>query len=62
MEIKTLYTVAEAATTLGLSRSKLYGLMGRGYLPYVLIGRSRRIPAQAIMAFVQDLLDGRQVS
>jgi excisionase family DNA binding protein len=38
-----LYTVGEVATQLALSRSKLYGMMDAGQLPYIKLGRSRRI-------------------
>jgi excisionase family DNA binding protein len=48
-----LAKVAEAAEFLRLSRSKLYLLMDGRELPYVKIGRSRRIPWRALFAFVE---------
>ena len=44
-----LVTVSEAAAFLRLSRSNLYLLMERGELPFVKIGRSRRIPRRALV-------------
>ena len=38
-----LCTVAAIATHLSLSRSTIYGLMNSGNLPYVKLGKSRRI-------------------
>ncbi len=38
-----LATVKEMAAYLGVSRSKVYQLMDQGELPYVKLGRSRRI-------------------
>ena len=42
-EGRQLHRVADAAQFLALSRSKLYAMMDAGELPYVKIGRSRRI-------------------
>jgi excisionase family DNA binding protein len=47
--IDGLARIAEAVTFLGLSRSKLYELMDCGDLPYVRLGRSRRIPRRALV-------------
>ena len=47
-----LVTVPAAATLLGVSRSKLYVLLGEGALPTVRIGRSRRIAIADLEAFV----------
>lgn len=41
--------IEEAAEFLGLSRSYIYKLMDRGELAYVKVGRSRRIPHQAVL-------------
>ena len=40
---RPLTTVKEAAAHLGLSVAKLYLLMGKGELPFVKLGKSRRI-------------------
>jgi excisionase family DNA binding protein len=53
--VKLLHTATEAATALGISRSRVYELMQGGDLEYVKIGRSRRIPADALEAFVARL-------
>ena len=53
-----LLTVAEAATFLRLSRSTLYGLMERGDLPFVCIGRTRRIPRRAVLYLAARCLKG----
>ena len=45
---KLLYTPAEAAHALGVSRSTLYVLMANGDVPSVRIGSSRRIPADGL--------------
>ena len=41
-----LYDVGEAATTLGIQRSKLYGLMPPGELCSVKVGRRRLVPGR----------------
>lgn len=43
-----LATVAEASDFLSLSRSTLYNLMDAGNLPYVKLGRARRIPRRSL--------------
>lgn len=45
---RKLYTANNAARALDLSRSKVYDLMKRGRLRYVLIDGDRRIPAEEI--------------
>jgi excisionase family DNA binding protein len=52
---KLLLTPIEAARALGIGRSKLYQLIQSGRLPSVLIGRSRRITAAALRAYVASL-------
>jgi excisionase family DNA binding protein len=44
-----LLSVKAAAGFLDISRSKLYELMDQGELAYVKIGKSRRIPRQALI-------------
>jgi excisionase family DNA binding protein len=50
-----LYTVQEAAETLKMSRSKVYGLIKEGGLNSVKIGGSRRLRKQDITQFVESL-------
>ena len=47
-----LLTVRQAARELGLSRSTIYSLISTGELASIKIGRSRRIPWEAVVAFV----------
>ena len=56
-----LERVSEVARFLGLSRSQVYKLMDEGELPYVKIGKSRRIPRQAMVSLAANNLvnDGR---
>lgn len=47
-----LLTVTEAEELTGLGRSTLYECMDRGELPYLKFGRARRIPRNALLAFM----------
>ena len=53
-----LLTPTEAARALGIGRSKLYQLLAAGVLESVHIGACRRIPADALAAFVGRLRSG----
>jgi excisionase family DNA binding protein len=59
-EHKRLLTVDEAAERLGIGRSHAYVYVLRGDLESIKLGRSRRIPAEAIEEFVKKLR-GNQV-
>lgn len=52
---KLLLTPAEAASALGIGRSKLYELLSSGQLVSVRIGACRRVPADALRAFLDSL-------
>ena len=54
---KLLLTVPEAATALGISRSKLYELLKAGTVASLRIDGSRRIPYRALTAFVDQLME-----
>jgi excisionase family DNA binding protein len=54
---RLLLTVPDAAAALSISRSKLYELLTAGLVPSVRIDGSRRIPLQALEAYVASLLD-----
>ena len=54
---KLLLTPVEAAQALGIGRSKVYELLQAGQLKSVHIGSCRRIPADALTAFLQSLGD-----
>lgn len=53
MAEQVLVDVAEAARRLGLGRSTVYELIGRGELESIVIGRSRRVPVKALEDFVE---------
>lgn len=55
---RLLLTPAEAATALGISRTRVYELMAAGHLRSVKIGRSRRVPVQALTAFISAISEG----
>jgi excisionase family DNA binding protein len=49
------YTIAEAAAALRISRTKLYELTTAGDIESVHIGRSRKIPADALTTYLARL-------
>jgi excisionase family DNA binding protein len=53
-----LMTVTEAAEYLSISRSKLYQMMDSGELPYVKLGRCRRIQRRDLIDLVSRQLRG----
>ncbi|MFC7381931.1 helix-turn-helix domain-containing protein [Sphaerisporangium rhizosphaerae] len=53
---KLLLTVPEAVNALSISRAQLYRLMDSGAIPYLHIGRSRRIPLSALEIYIAELL------
>ena len=55
MDTKTLLTIDEAAHQLGIGRSHAYIYVMKGELESVKLGRSRRVPADAIPVFVERL-------
>ncbi len=50
-----LYRPEAAGAALGIGRSKIFELIAAGQLETVQIGRSRRVPAQALEAYVARL-------
>ncbi|OGO51922.1 MAG: hypothetical protein A2148_04550 [Chloroflexi bacterium RBG_16_68_14] len=60
MDDKILLTPSEAAERLGIGRSYLYGLVMRGEIASVKLGRARRVPVSALEAFIAERL--RQVN
>jgi excisionase family DNA binding protein len=54
---RLLVTPVEAATALGISRTRVYELMAAGQLRSVKIGRSRRIPVKVMIAFVAAMAE-----
>jgi excisionase family DNA binding protein len=47
-------TVAEVATAMRVSKMTVYRLVHNGELPAVQVGRSFRIPEQAVHAYLQE--------
>jgi excisionase family DNA binding protein len=47
---------AEAADAIGVSRAKLYELLARGVIPSVMVGASKRVPVQALNAWIEEQL------
>lgn len=50
-----LYTIPEAASALRISRTKIYELLDAGEIESVHIGRSRKIPAEALRSYIDRL-------
>ena len=57
-----LLRVEQAAIQLGISRTVAFRLVREGDLASVKIGRSRRIPQQAIDAYIDALLSTQPAS
>lgn len=53
--IRLLLTPEEAARALSISRAKLYELLSGGVVEAVRIGRSRRVPVEALESFIAAL-------
>ena len=49
-----LLKASEAGKLLGLGRSKVFAMVAAGELPVVRIGRSVRIPRQALERWIRD--------
>ncbi len=60
--VKVLLTVEETAHKLSVGRSAVYGLMRRGELRYITVGRVRRVPIEAISEFVTNAGKARRAS
>lgn len=58
---KLLLTPVEAASMLGIGRTKLYELLKSELLASVLIDTSRRIPRAAVEEFIADLWTGSTI-
>jgi len=50
------FTILETAARLKVSRVKVYDLIRSGQLASFTIGRSRRVPAEAVEAFIATRL------
>ncbi len=59
---RLLLTVPDAAAALAISRSKLYELFAAGLVRSVRIDGSRRVPVEALEAYVAVLLDQEAIA
>lgn len=59
-DVEALQTVTTVAKYLSLSRSKVYQLMEAGSLPYVKIGKSRRLRWSDVLALVDESVVKRE--
>jgi excisionase family DNA binding protein len=58
LENQLLLKVEQAAERLGLGRTIVWGLVATGELESLKIGRSRRVPVEALNAYVERLRAG----
>jgi excisionase family DNA binding protein len=58
MEAMGILTVPEVADVLKLSKSKVYALIERGEMPVVRIGKSVRILASDLVAWINSRREG----
>ena len=56
---KLVYSVAEAATQLGIGRTLVYDLIRCGELPSIKIGERRLVARVDLEAYVEGLREGR---
>ena len=54
---RRLLRLLEAAELLGLCRSTVYELIASGAIPSITIGKSRRVPLEALRAWVRAQTD-----
>lgn len=59
--VKLLLTVEEVAHKLSVGRGAVYGLMRRGELRFITVGRVRRVPVDAVSEYVAHA-QGRAVA
>ena len=57
----SLLTANEVAEILHVSRSYAYQLLDRGRLPYIQIGKSRRVHPEDLQKFIQENKSSRVV-
>jgi excisionase family DNA binding protein len=60
LDSSSLHTVPDVARYLKMSRSMIYLLMERGELPYVRIGRTRRVKAEDVTKLVDQNFVSRE--
>jgi excisionase family DNA binding protein len=60
--IRIVLTVEQAAERLGIGRTLMYSLVSSGAVESVTIGRLRRIPADALVRYVEGLRVGGEAA
>ncbi|MFJ9323755.1 helix-turn-helix domain-containing protein [Streptomyces globisporus] len=58
-EVKFL-TVAEVASVMRVSKMTVYRLVHSGHLPAIRVGRSFRVPEQAVHAYLRESFVGME--
>jgi excisionase family DNA binding protein len=58
LRLPLVFTVEEAADRLGVGRTLMYALVSSGAVESVRIGRLRRVPADALVTFLDELRSG----
>ena len=53
-------TVAEVATVMRVSKMTVYRLVHSGHLPAIRVGRSFRVPEQAVHAYLRESYVGME--
>ncbi|HTK64392.1 MAG TPA: helix-turn-helix domain-containing protein [Pseudonocardia sp.] len=56
--VRVVLTVEQAAERLGVGRTLMYSLISSGAVESVTIGRLRRVPAEALVRYVEGLRGG----
>ena len=59
---KLLLKPMEAAEILGIGRSRMYEMLAQGELPSIRIGRSVRIPVDALQLWIREQETGARIS
>jgi excisionase family DNA binding protein len=57
-----LFRITEVATALGIGRTKVFALIRTGELPAVHIGRSVRVPREAVLDWIWQRVEGADES
>lgn len=60
--VRIVLTVEQAAECLGIGRTLMYSLVSSGEVESVTIGRLRRIPADALVRYVDGLRSGGEAA
>ncbi|MEU9575329.1 helix-turn-helix domain-containing protein [Streptomyces massasporeus] len=59
--VDRLQTVAEVASIMSVPKMTVYWLVNSGYLPAIRIGRSFRVPEQAVHEYLRKSWQGAEV-